>query len=233
MSRHHVFREYYEPSWWRDLHALRAHLRGAGVQDPHRLDGGQPPGRRPPLRQQVHLRAALEHPAAPAPPVPRHTARRRRRVQVPAGPRAGLHQARGWPSAGDTVEVQGKQLVVDGIPEVNPLAMYKDPQVIPDSPALPPSVRNRDHFGPFRVPNGFVFCMATTGTTRTTPASGVRPAQLLQGRAGDHLLVVRGAAQLARVARVVGPAWQQLASVGVPLLHPHALGALVRAVVHH
>lgn len=60
---------------------------------------------------------------------------------------------------GDAVEVQGKELVVNGSREVNQLVVHKDPQVFPDSPALPPSVRNRDHFGPFRVPDGFVFCM--------------------------------------------------------------------------
>jgi signal peptidase I len=60
---------------------------------------------------------------------------------------------------GDTVEVLAKQLYVNGIAEVNPHLVHKDPQVFPDSPALPASIRNRDHFGPFVVPKGFVFCM--------------------------------------------------------------------------
>ena len=60
---------------------------------------------------------------------------------------------------GDTVEVQGKGLSVNGKAEVNPHVIHKDPQVIPDNPALPASIRNRDYFGPFVVPAEFVFCM--------------------------------------------------------------------------
>jgi signal peptidase I len=60
---------------------------------------------------------------------------------------------------GDTVEVRAKRLYVNGVAEVNPHVVHKDPQVFPDSPALPASIRNRDNFGPFVVPKGFVFCM--------------------------------------------------------------------------
>jgi signal peptidase I len=60
---------------------------------------------------------------------------------------------------GDTLEVRSKDLFVNGKQEVNPHLVHKDPQVIPDSPALPASIRNRDNFGPFVVPEGFVFCM--------------------------------------------------------------------------
>jgi signal peptidase I len=60
---------------------------------------------------------------------------------------------------GDSVEVRVKDLSVNGTSEVNPHLIHRDPQVIPDSPALPASIRNRDNFGPFTVPSGFVFCM--------------------------------------------------------------------------
>jgi signal peptidase I len=60
---------------------------------------------------------------------------------------------------GDTVEVRGKELSVNGKPEVNRYVVHKDPQVIPDTPALPASIRNRDYFGPFVVAEEFVFCM--------------------------------------------------------------------------
>jgi signal peptidase I len=60
---------------------------------------------------------------------------------------------------GDTVEVRAKQLYVNGIAEVNPHVVHKDPQTFPDNPALPASIRNRDNFGPFVVAKGFVFCM--------------------------------------------------------------------------
>jgi signal peptidase I len=60
---------------------------------------------------------------------------------------------------GDTVEVRAKQLYINGVAEVNPHVVHKDPQTFPDNPALPASMRNRDYFGPFVVPKGFVFCM--------------------------------------------------------------------------
>jgi len=61
--------------------------------------------------------------------------------------------------SGDVVEVRAKQLFVNGKAEVNPHLVHKDPNTYPDSPLLPASVRNRDNFGPFTVPPGFVFCM--------------------------------------------------------------------------
>ncbi|MGE5236212.1 MAG: signal peptidase I [Acidobacteriota bacterium] len=60
---------------------------------------------------------------------------------------------------GDTVEVRDKQVFVNDVAEVNPYEIHKDNQVLPDSPLLPSSLRNRDQFGPFKVPKGFVFCM--------------------------------------------------------------------------
>lgn len=60
---------------------------------------------------------------------------------------------------GDTVEVRAKNLSVNGRREVNPLLVHKDRQVLPDTPALPASIRNRDNFGPFVVPTDFVFSM--------------------------------------------------------------------------
>jgi len=60
---------------------------------------------------------------------------------------------------GDALRVAGKTLHVNGRPEVNPYVVHKDPQVFPDSPYLPPSVRHRDNFGPVTVPADAVFCM--------------------------------------------------------------------------
>lgn len=60
---------------------------------------------------------------------------------------------------GDTLQVSAKQLLVNGSPEDNPFVVHKDRQIYPDSPFLPASLRSRDHFGPFAVPEGFVFCM--------------------------------------------------------------------------
>jgi signal peptidase I len=60
---------------------------------------------------------------------------------------------------GDTVEVVNKELFVNGVPEHNPHVIHTDPQTFPDSPFLPPSVRDRDQFKPVKVPKGEIFCM--------------------------------------------------------------------------
>ena len=81
--------------------AVRAHVGGAGVQDPDRVDGEQPADRRSPAGQQVHLRpdAAGHRPrAAAGPPDP---PRRHRRLQVSRRARSRLHQARHRPAGRD------------------------------------------------------------------------------------------------------------------------------------
>jgi len=60
---------------------------------------------------------------------------------------------------GDVVEIRGKKLSVNGQPEENPRACFKDPHVFPPSPYLPDDRRYRDYFGPYQVPPGYVFCM--------------------------------------------------------------------------
>jgi len=60
---------------------------------------------------------------------------------------------------GDTLQVRAKRMSVNGVGEVNPHEIHKDPQVYPDNPLFPEQIRNRDNFGPFPVTEGFVFCM--------------------------------------------------------------------------
>ena len=60
---------------------------------------------------------------------------------------------------GATLQVQAKNLFVNGEPEQNRFVVHKSHEVFPDSSFLPSSARNRDHFGPYTVPAGFVFCM--------------------------------------------------------------------------
>lgn len=60
---------------------------------------------------------------------------------------------------GQSMDIEAKRLSVAGRPEANPRAVFKDPQIYPDSPFLHPAQRNRDHFGPYTVPDGYVFCM--------------------------------------------------------------------------
>ena len=63
---------------------LRAHLRRAGLQDPHGLHGEQPPHRRPPAREQAGLLAVLRPPRGRPARQEAHRARPRGGVQVPA-----------------------------------------------------------------------------------------------------------------------------------------------------
>ena len=76
--------------------------------------------------------------------------------------------------AGDLVEVRAEERDVNGRPEINANVVHKDPQLFPDSPLLPPSVRSRDNFGPDGIRPGTCSAWATTGTTPMIRASGVR-----------------------------------------------------------
>lgn len=60
---------------------------------------------------------------------------------------------------GDQVEIRAKRLYVNGQPENNPRAVFKDPSVLPPSPYLPDDRRYRDFFGPYQVPPDHVFCL--------------------------------------------------------------------------
>ena len=85
---------------------------------------------------------------------------------------------------GDTVEVVDQHLIVDGKPEHNPHVVHKDPQVYPDSQLLPASMRNRDHFGPFVVEPGFVFCMGDNrDNSYDSRFWGPEPRSYMKGRA--------------------------------------------------
>ncbi len=94
--------------------ALRA-LRRRGVQDPERVDDPDAAGRRPHLREQVHLRPG--HPVHATsgvwtrmPPAPR----RRHGLRVPGAPRAGLHQARDRRCPGDKLEARNGHPWING-----------------------------------------------------------------------------------------------------------------------
>ncbi len=64
---------------------------------------------------------------------------------------------------GETVEVRGKRLYIDGVQAEEPLlAVHGDPGTLPrgiSEAGIPPGLGNRDNFGPVRVPEGSVFLM--------------------------------------------------------------------------
>jgi signal peptidase I len=61
--------------------------------------------------------------------------------------------------AGDTVEIRGKRLYLNGEPVEEDYVVFKDPVVFTDGPGTPARYRNRDNFGPFVVPEGTIFCL--------------------------------------------------------------------------
>jgi signal peptidase I len=60
--------------------------------------------------------------------------------------------------AGETVTLARKRVSVDGVPLVEPYAVFRDADVVSDDPDAPASVRRRDH-GRTEVPAGAAFAM--------------------------------------------------------------------------
>lgn len=61
--------------------------------------------------------------------------------------------------AGDRLAVVDKRLLLDGRPVEEPYARFTDSTIYPDSPFVPEHYRDRDQFGPFRVPPDHLFCL--------------------------------------------------------------------------
>lgn len=61
--------------------------------------------------------------------------------------------------AGDTVAVEEKQLIRDGVHVAETWARHTDPKIWPNEDSTPPSRRTRDHLEELTVPPGHVFCL--------------------------------------------------------------------------
>jgi signal peptidase I len=85
---------------------------------------------------------------------------------------------------GDTIEVRAKEVLVNGAKLAEPYVIHTDPQIYPGGPLLPEPYRSRDHFGPYRVPEGQYFAM---GDNRDQSSDsrywGTVPRSLIKGRA--------------------------------------------------
>lgn len=86
--------------------------------------------------------------------------------------------------AGDTVEVRDKQLYINGELQNEPYVVHKETTTIPNQSSVRPSIRPRDNFGPYVVPEGTVFCM---GDNRDNSSDsrfwGPVPVENIKGRA--------------------------------------------------
>jgi signal peptidase I len=60
---------------------------------------------------------------------------------------------------GDVVTIRDKKVSINGRPLDEPYVLHDDPQIFPAQEMLPEPYRSRDHFGPFRVPDGEYFAM--------------------------------------------------------------------------
>ena len=64
--------------------------------------------------------------------------------------------------AGDVIEVRNKQLYVNGVAQNEPFAVHKDTNEYPPGvidPQIFQRLGNRDNWGPYKVPAGYIFMM--------------------------------------------------------------------------
>jgi signal peptidase I len=60
-----------------------------------------------------------------------------------------MHRIAGLP--GETVEIRGKRLIINGSEILDPFGRHTDDQLYPHNPALPEPFRSRDWFGPLTL----------------------------------------------------------------------------------
>lgn len=85
---------------------------------------------------------------------------------------------------GETMLIRNKKVYINGAPLAEPYAVFDDPQVYPNQPALPEPYRSRDHFGPFTVGPGQYFAMGDNRDhSHDSRYWGPVPRGMIKGRA--------------------------------------------------
>ncbi len=85
---------------------------------------------------------------------------------------------------GDTVEIRGKTLLLNGEAIDEVYVIHRDVRIIPNSPEIPSSRRLRDNFGPFTVPSESIFVLGDNrDNSFDSRYFGVVPYELLHGKA--------------------------------------------------
>jgi signal peptidase I len=81
-------------------------------------------------------------------------------------------------TGGQTLEIEDKQVAIDGVPLREPYAIHTDPTVRPSG------YDNRDNFGPYTVPRGELFMMGDNrDNSHDSRFWGALPMDLVKGRA--------------------------------------------------
>jgi signal peptidase I len=85
---------------------------------------------------------------------------------------------------GDEIELVDKTLKINGQAWVEPYVKHVDEGIYPSSQFLPDTLRFRDNFGPFLVPDGHLFCLGDNREdSNDSRFWGTVPQALVRGRA--------------------------------------------------
>ena len=194
---------------------VHPYLRGAGLQNPDRFDGGKPAHRRPSARQQVHLRSGCLLAGAHPAPSGHREARRCRGVQVSEEPdRDFIKRVIGLP--GETVEVREKKVYINGKPLDEPFVHFLQPAAAPSEIHEITSFDVRERYGPVTVPPNQYFVMGDNrDNSQDSRYWGFLPSDYIKGRA----LIIYWSYQAERDDYQEGGAGSTLKGLGSVFVH--------------